>query len=104
MNVLVIPESKGFFGENAWQEVEAWLLAGHDLPKDWSWSSVRSEVSVNELFYERFAEIKGVQLEPAGGRKILALEAARRDDRIRQLCPEDIGRLEDRIGRWLAKK
>src|SRR4051812_31447876 len=26
---------QGFFAENAWQEIEVWLLAGHDLPKKW---------------------------------------------------------------------
>ena len=31
------------------------------------------------------------------GRKTLAEEAARRYDRIRQLCPEDIADLEDRV-------
>jgi hypothetical protein len=39
---------------------------------------------------------------PGEGRKALAEEAARCYDRIRQLCLEDIGALEQRIGLWLT--
>ena len=38
-----------------------------------------------------------------GGRKMLALEAARRYDRIRQLCPEDVAALEIRIRDWMKE-
>ncbi|WP_281181280.1 hypothetical protein [Chloroflexus islandicus] len=39
--------------------------------------------------------------EPGGGRRTLGQEAARRYERIRQRCPEDIGELERRIRVWL---
>ena len=32
----LLPTDRGFFAENAWQEVEVWVLAGHKLPKEWS--------------------------------------------------------------------
>src|SRR5229473_4645014 len=32
-----------FFAEHAWQEIEVWVLAGHDLPVDWVWAEIRSE-------------------------------------------------------------
>ena len=32
----LLPTNRGFLAENAWQEVEVWVLAGHKLPKEWS--------------------------------------------------------------------
>ena len=32
-----------FLAENAWEEIEAWVLAGLNLPSDWSWAEVRAE-------------------------------------------------------------
>lgn len=87
--------------ENAWQEVEVWVLAGHDLPIDWSWQAIRAECDPKEIYFMPFAEQCGVVQMPAEGRKILAEEAARRYDRIRQLCPEDIAALEGKIRDWL---
>ncbi len=39
---------RNFVAVNAWEELETWLLAGLDLPRDWSWTDVRAEVSVKE--------------------------------------------------------
>ncbi|MEO5337809.1 MAG: hypothetical protein H7841_13090 [Magnetospirillum sp. WYHS-4] len=83
--------------ENAWQELEAWVLAGHDLPKDWQWAAIRGETQVKEVYFEPFARDRGVASGPGGGRKALAEEAARRIDRIVALCPEDLGSLKTRI-------
>jgi hypothetical protein len=91
-------------GENAWQELEVWVLAGHDLPSDWVWREVRQEIHPKEAYFEPFAKRRGLLDAPGGGRKTLGLEAARRYDRIRQLCPEDVAALEDRIRRWLEPK
>jgi len=44
-----------------------------------------------------FAQQQNLLDAPGEGRKPLAEEAARRYARIRQLCPEDIFRLETRI-------
>jgi hypothetical protein len=87
--------------ENAWQEIEVWVLAGHDLPKGWVWNSIRQEMHPKEVYYLPFAKQHKVANQPAEGRRTLATEAARRYDRIRQLCPEDIAALEIRIAEKL---
>ena len=88
---------KIFLSENAWQELEVWLLAGHDLPTTWNWQTIRAEEHPKENSYLPFAIQRKVHRQPAQGRSTLALEAAKRYDRIRQLCPEDIAVLEQRI-------
>ena len=91
---------KALFAENAWQEIEVWALAGHDLPEKWKWVEVRSEVHAKEVYFEPFASQNGLTEAPGGGRKKLAEEAARHYGRIRQRCPEDIAALEARIQKW----
>lgn len=87
-----------FLGENAWQEVEVWVLAGlKDLPKRWTWAEIRQELDPKEVFYIPFATHRGVAGGPYEGRDELAREAARNYPRIRRLCPEDVGRLHARI-------
>lgn len=83
--------------ENAWQEIEVWVLAGHNLPSGWNWQVIRDEVNPKETYFLPFAEQRNLLDAPGEGRKTLAEEAARRYDRIRQLCPEDIAELEDRV-------
>lgn len=77
-------------------EIEVWVLAGHNLPSDWNWQVIRNEVNPKETYFFPFAEQRNLLDAPGEGRKTLAEEAARRYDRIRQLCPEDIAELEDR--------
>lgn len=79
---------KFFLAENAWQEVEVWLLAGHDLPAEWSWKDVRAHENPKETYYLPFAKSRGVANNPAEGRGLLAREAASKYRRIRTLCPE----------------
>lgn len=98
--VGLLASSRGFFAENAWQEIEIWVLAGHDLPRGWAWAAMRAEVNVKEQYFHRFAESRGLLNHPAQGRKTLAEEAAKRYDRIRQRCPEDVARLHDRLSQW----
>ncbi|AFY69478.1 hypothetical protein Pse7367_1181 [Thalassoporum mexicanum PCC 7367] len=89
-----------FLAENAWQEIEVWVLAGFDdLPKNWSWQEIRREPDPKEMYFEPYARAKGLLdgSSPGQGRKILGIEAARNYSRIRQFCPEDIGNLEDRL-------
>jgi hypothetical protein len=93
-----------FFAENAWQEVEVWVLAGIDLPADWSWAEIREERDPKERYFKPIAASKRVLEEPGEGRKTLAEEAAGRYNRIRRLCPEDIGQLEQRIQVWLGER
>ncbi len=89
--------------ENAWQEIEVWVLAGHDLPPDWSWQEERADCDPKETYFEPFADQHGVTSAPGGGRKALAEEAAKRYTRILQLCQEDVGALEKRVGEALQQ-
>lgn len=93
----VLRTNRRFLAENAWQEVEVWVLAGHDLPAEWEWAAIRAEKDVKEAYYQPFASLRGVINSPGEGRRTLAEEAARRYARVRQLCPEDIVALEERI-------
>lgn len=92
---------QAFVGTLAWQEVEVWLLAGHDLPTAWEWATVRAEIHAKETYFEPFAEGRGVQDGPRHGREALGEEAARRYARVRQRCPE-VEALEGRIRAWIA--
>lgn len=96
-----LPQDCGFFAENAWQELEVWVLAGLDLQGAAPWADIRSETHPKELYYLPYAKVRGVSDEPAEGRKSLATEAAARYQRVRQLCPEDVGRLEAKIQTWV---
>lgn len=91
-----------FLAENAWQEIEVWVLAGHDLPDGWNWRSIRDEIDLKEIYFEPFIAQHGLTEAPGGGRKKLAEEAAHHYNRIRQRCPEDIGMLEMRIRRLIG--
>ena len=86
-----------FLAQNAWEEIETWVLAGLDLPTDWSWADVRAEVQVKEKYFEKLAAQRGVTDGPGGGRKTLGEEAARRISAIRQKCREDFDALAERI-------
>jgi hypothetical protein len=97
----LLPPGKHFVAVNAWQEVEVWVLAGHKLPRTWRWNEVRAERDPKERYFLPFAETRGFGDAPDRGASKLAAEAARRYRRIRRLCPEDIGALEDRLRKLL---
>ena len=86
-----------FFAENAWEELETWVLAGLDLPNNWRWADVRSELHVKEQYFERLAAQRGLSDSPGGGRKVLGEQASRRIDAIRQKCQEDFDSLAQRL-------
>ena len=86
-----------FLAENAWEELETWILAGLTLPRDWRWNQVRAEVAVKERYFDVLARQRGVADNPGGGRKPLAEEASRRIHSIRQKCHEDFDNLARRI-------
>lgn len=87
-----------FLGEGAWQEIEVWVLAGlKDLPKDWVWTEVRAERNPKERYFLPYTERRGLSDAVYEGRDTLSREAATNYARIRQLCPEDVGRLEERL-------
>ena len=92
-----------FLAENAWEEVETWVLAGVDLPADWRWADVRAEVQVKEAYFEPLAELRGLSDSPGGGRKELAEEASRQIPAIRQKCTEDFDALAQRLERHIAE-
>ena len=78
-----------------------WVLAGcEDLPKIWKWSEIRAERKSKTSYFMRFAEQRSLLEARCQGRGILAEEAAKRYDRIRQLCPEDIQELEKNLRQW----
>lgn len=85
-----------FLAENAWEELETWVLAGLDLPISWRWQDIRAETSVKERYFEVLARQRGVAAGPGGGRKRLGEEAARRISTIRSKCPEDFDALARR--------
>ena len=86
-----------FFAENAWEEIETWVLAGLNLPREWRWVDVRAEVEVKEQYFEPLATQRGVASTADGGRKPLAEEAAQRIGVIRRKCPEDFDALARRL-------
>ena len=86
-----------FLAENAWEEIETWVLAGIDLPNNWQWGEVRSEVHVKEVYFEVLAQQRGVTDDPGRGRKTLGEEASHNMGAIRQKCREDFDRLAEQI-------
>ena len=86
-----------FLAENAWEELETWILAGLDLSTNWNWRTVRAEVQVKETYFEPLVAQRGLSDAPGGGREPLAEEASRRIGAIRQKCPEDFDNLAHRL-------
>ncbi len=86
-----------FLAENAWEEIETWVLAGLNLPRNWRWTDVRAEVHVKERYFEPLAVQRGVADGPGGGRKVLSNEAARNIPAIRGKCHEDFDTLAGRL-------
>ena len=86
-----------FLAENAWEEVETWVLAGLELPSGWTWADVRAETHVKEQYFDVLARARGVADGPGAGRRRLGEEAARRISAIRQKCVEDFDSLARRI-------
>ncbi len=101
----VLTVGQTFLAENAWQEIEVWLLAGQkDLPGEWRWQDVRQEPSAKERYFEPYARQRELLSEsPGGGRMTIASAAAANYPRIRQLCPE-LADLEQRITTWLSSQ
>ena len=97
LDVIETEFGPDFFAENAWEEIETWVLAGLDLPGDWRWADVRAAVHVKEQYFEPLAAQRGLSDSPGGGRKALADEASRNINAIRQKCPDDFHALARRI-------
>ena len=91
-----------FLAENAWEEIETWVLAGLDLPGDWKWKDVRADIHVKERYFDVLARDRRVADGPGGGRRVLGEEAARNIRTIRQKCRGDFGVLARRIAAEVA--
>ena len=89
--------SRVFLAENAWEEIETWVLAGLELPARWSWAAVRAEIQVKEAYFDRLAVQRGIADGLGRGRKVLGEEASRRISAIRQKCSEDFDALARRL-------
>lgn len=90
-------KGRAFFAENAWEEIETWVLAGLKLPAGWSWANIRAEIHVKEKYFDVLAKESGIADGPGGGRKTLGEKAARRISEIRRKCPEDFDFLARRL-------
>ncbi|MCI0538490.1 MAG: hypothetical protein L0Z50_25055 [Verrucomicrobiales bacterium] len=97
----VLADSKLLASENAWQELEVWLLAGHDLLGGWQWSDIRQHRDPKEAYFDELVRVRKLEDDPGGGRKTLGYEAARKYRRIYSRCREDIQVMEKRIQRWV---
>ncbi len=97
LNQVEMHFGPGFLAENAWEEIETWILAGLQLPKKWNWGVVRAEVHVKETYFEPLARERGVSGSPDGGRAALAEEAGTNITAIRTKCPDDFDHLARRI-------
>ena len=82
-----------FLAENAWEELETWVLAGLNLPAGW----MRAEIQVKETYFKPLVDERNLSQALGGGRKPLAEEAARRINLIRQKCPDDFDALARRL-------
>lgn len=94
---------KIFLAENAYQEIEVWILAGWKEfldSKNFAWQTIRDERDPKDKYFIPFSKEKGYFDYPNDGRQELAKEAARNYQRICQMCPE-VARLEQKIKHWL---
>ncbi|MDP8237653.1 MAG: hypothetical protein P9X24_01060 [Candidatus Hatepunaea meridiana] len=93
----ILRTNQAFFAENAWQEIEVWILAGcKDIPSGWNWKEVREEINPKEVYYLPFAKQRNLHNTLGKGRKVLAEEAAAYYSRISEKCNE-VAKLEQRI-------
>ena len=84
-----------FFGVNAWEEIETWVLAGSNLPRSWQWAEVRTEIQVKERYFEPLAVERGLTNSLGQGRQVLGEEglpisdpSARNAPRISTFSPD----------------
>ncbi|MGD0815822.1 MAG: hypothetical protein ABSA83_19695 [Verrucomicrobiota bacterium] len=90
--------------ENAWQELEVWVLAGQDLMQGWNWQEIRQERDPKEAYFMKLAAARGLKDDPGEGRKTMGIEAARKYRRIYSRCREDIQVLEKRLETWINEQ
>lgn len=90
--------NRDFVAENAWQEIEAWILVGlKSRIKGWTIKEIRKEIHPKENIFEPYAKEKGLTFSPGGGRQELGELAAENYALLRNRCKEDILNLETKI-------
>lgn len=89
----VAGSGRQFVAGLAWQEVEVFILAGHDLPPGWSWQEIRADPDVKNTFFQQLVAAKNTSSLPHNGRKKLMAEAIQYWSRMKSRCLEDIGSL-----------
>lgn len=96
-STALLPKGKVLLGEHAIEEVEVWVLAGHELPTEWSFRAIRAERNPKEAFFVPFLTKHRGLTDDTAGRALVAAEAARNFQRICDRCPEDMKRLTERV-------
>jgi hypothetical protein len=99
----VLKAGQGLIAVEAWQEVEAWGLAGQDLPTGVRWSDIRAERDVKERFFSPYVRANGLFRGLGGGRKSLGDSARRNYGRVRSRCPE-LRDFEQRVAAWIQEQ
>jgi len=89
----VAGSGRQFVAGLACQEVEIFILAGHELPSAWNWREIRADPDVKNTYFQQLAAAKNTSSLPHAGRKKLMAEAIKNWIRIKSRCPEDIGSL-----------
>lgn len=88
-------------GVLALQEAEVWLLAGcPEFRHRHDWKQIRDERDPKEVYFEPFVRSASIN-GPGDGREPLGRRAAANYKTVRARCPEDLGRLEARVAKWL---
>ena len=91
------PKGKYFFAELARQEVEVFVLAGHELPDGARWQAIRADADVKNTSFKALVLREGTQNLPHEGRKKLMASAIRNFRGILTRCDDDLGRLLERL-------
>ncbi|MBK9990508.1 MAG: hypothetical protein IPP19_07200 [Verrucomicrobia bacterium] len=96
-NQELAPKHKRFFAELARQEVEVFILAGHELDNGVSWQVIRDDANVKNTFFQSLVRREGTESLPHQGRKKLMAAAIRNFQRIMSRCDDDLGNLLERL-------
>lgn len=91
------PNNKLFFAELARQEIEIFVLAGHDLDEGTHWQDIREDANVKNTFFQALVRRENTQKLPHQGRKKLMVAAIKNFRSILSRCDDDLGQLLARL-------
>ena len=78
---------RAFLAEHAWQEIEVWLLAGHDLPRKWAWKTIRDEPHPKERYITPARKFRMLlRSDPTRGRRERAPRNPPNSTGFRKIC------------------